>query len=85
MVENDWIRPTPDGEHDLMLLSNAEALAFARQLPEVEALVETARNQAQTLLNLSNGFVSAETCEIARNGALALFAALDPFRESPDA
>ena len=43
MVENDWRHLTPDGEHDLMLLSNAEALAFARQLPEVKALVEAAR------------------------------------------
>ena len=43
MVENDWIRLTPDDQHDLMLLSNAEALAVARQLPEVKALVEAAR------------------------------------------
>jgi len=58
------------------------AYAKAELVTRVKTLVATARDQAQTLLNLSNGFVNAETCEIARNGALALLTAVAPFEET---
>jgi len=79
MVENDWIRLTPDGEHDLMLLSPTEALAFARQLPEVKALVEECRWWLETGRFLA-GNASAKQAGVERTQV-----ALAPFEEAPDA
>ena len=78
MVENDWIRPTPDGEHDLMLLSNAEALAVARQLPEVKALAEACRWW------LEKGRFLAGNAPAKMAGVERTEAALAPFEEATD-
>ena len=79
MVENDWIRLTPDDQHDLMLLSNAEALAVARQLPEVKVLVEACHRAPLATI--------AHRMDIEGGGGdcvRRILDALAPFKEAPD-
>jgi len=62
-----------------MQLSNAEALAFARQLPKVKALVEECRWWLET------GRFLAGNAPAKQAGVERTQAALAPFEEAPDA
>ena len=75
-------------ELDRVALTDAEALAFARQLPEVQALVEAARHLAgnlpeAALLDAEDmwGFTNTQ---VVREWRDLVFHALAPFEEASD-
>lgn len=89
--------PEPDvihsfqGGRDALDLSNAEALAFARQLPEVKALAKALHTLEPEHVSGSLTFLGCTKCGATSNGRPLIhadecpFAALAPFEETPHA
>jgi len=78
-----------NGGRQVIPLSPAEALAFARQLPEVEALVEALRYYAQSIQYITTykyrgGELLDAEAPIAEDAGAKARAVLAPFEEARD-